>query len=358
MRTRLVALSALLVSFCLATSIWAAEPVEVPLNAAKSLMTGQHPIGLPSFFGPNEHAYAIFKFKDLVPGQRYEATISYESGTDIGFGHSWVDGDPFRSEYWSFTGIGTGTGTGPRRESQQKFLFTVDPKSSCSELYLVFRSHRPMALRVSLQRPSGVTRDSQDRYGYYYVTDFDVDRTAPFLLKRCAAPKPKPVTVVPGGFIDVPLNSTKPATTSTHPAALPSYFGPNDHYYSLFRFVGLVPGQRYEATISFESGTDIGFGHSWVDGNPFGKEYWSFTGIGTGTGTGPRRESQQTYLFTVAPASSSSSLYLVFRSHKPMPLRVSLRYPSGVTRDSQDRYGYYYVTDFDIDRTAPFLLKR
>ncbi|MGB4600472.1 MAG: hypothetical protein WBI04_10950 [Trichlorobacter sp.] len=41
-----------------------------------------------------------------------------------------------------------------------------------------------MPLRISLQRSSGVTKDSQDRWGYYYVTDFDADRTASFLLKH------------------------------------------------------------------------------------------------------------------------------------------------------------------------------
>lgn len=358
MRKLLIGLMGLLVSWYLTGAALAAEFVDVPLNATKAVTTGTHPAGLPGFFGPNDYYYAIFRFTGLAPGQRYEATLSFESGTDIGYGHSWVDGNPFGREYWSFTGIGTGTGTGPRRESQQKFLFSVDSKSNCGEIYLVLKSNKPMALRVALQRPSGVTKNSQDRWGYYYVTDFDADRTSPFLLKRCVGPAPKPAAVLPGGFIDVALNTTKAVTTGAHPVALPNYFGPGDHYYSLFRFIGLVPGQRYEATISYESGTDIGYGHSWVDGNPFGGEYWSFTGIGTGTGTGPRRESQQKFLFTVAPGSSSSYLYLVFRSHKPMPLRVSLQSPSGVTRDSQDRWGYYYVTDFDSDRTSPFLLKR
>lgn len=184
MQKILITLLGLLVSCCLTGGAWAAEVVDVPLNASRSVTTAGHPAGLPSFFGPSEHAYAIFRFTGLTPGQRYEATIGYESGTDIGYGHSWVDGNPFGPDYWSFTGIGSGTGTGPRRESQQTFLFTVDPASSSSSLYLVFRSHKPMPLRVSLQRPSGVDRNSQDRYGYYYVTDFDADRTAPFLLKR------------------------------------------------------------------------------------------------------------------------------------------------------------------------------
>lgn len=358
MRLQQMIVAVTLVIWCMAGPAWSAGVVEVSVGSEKTVTTGPRPAGLPGSFGPAEHSYAIFAFSGLEPGRRYEASIAYESGTDIGFGHSWVDGNPLGKEHWSFTGIGTGTGTGPRRESRQTYLFTVQPQSRCGFLYLVFRSHKPMTVRVSLRHPSGVTRDSRDPFGYYYVTDFDTDRTAPFELKRCDGPAPASAAPAPGSFVDVSLNSTKSTTTSAHPSGLPSFFGPKDHSYSLFRFVGLVPGQRYEATIAFESGTDIGYGHSWVDGNPFGTEYWSFTGIGSGTGTGPRRENRQTYLFTVAPGSSSRSLYLVFRSHKPMPLKVSLRHPSGVTRESRDQYGYYFVTDFDADRTAPFLLKR
>lgn len=140
--------------------------------------------GLPAMFGGAEYFYSVIRLGRLAAGQRYEVTLTFESGTDIGYAHTWVDGNPFGSDFAHFVGIGSGTGTGPKRESQQKFLFTVDPKSSSGDLYLVFRSHRPMPLRVALQRPSGVTKNSQDRWGYYYVTDFDADRTAPFLLKR------------------------------------------------------------------------------------------------------------------------------------------------------------------------------
>lgn len=184
MQTFVIGLIGLLLSCCLTGGVWAAEVVDVPLNATRSVTTGGHPAGLPSFFGPGDYSCAIFRFTGLAPGQRYEATLSYESGTDIGYGHSWVDGNPFGRDYWSFTGIGTGTGSGPRREDHKKFLFTVDPQSSSRALYIVFSSNRPMPLKVALQRPSGVTKDTQDRYGYYYVTDFDADRTAPFLLTR------------------------------------------------------------------------------------------------------------------------------------------------------------------------------
>lgn len=184
MQTFVIGLIGLLLSCCLTGGVWAAEVVDVPLNATRSVTTGGHPAGLPLFFGPGDYSCAIFRFTGLAPGQRYEATLSYESGTDIGYGHSWVDGNPFGRDYWSFTGIGTGTGSGPRREDHKKFLFTVDPQSSSRALYIVFSSNRPMPLKVALQRPSGVTKDTQDRYGYYYVTDFDADRTVPFLLTR------------------------------------------------------------------------------------------------------------------------------------------------------------------------------
>ena len=358
MRSASVGLIGLLIACCLTTASWASGAVELPVGGVKAVSTGQRPAGLPNFFGPGDDSYTIFKLTGLAPGQRYEVTISFESGTDIGYGHAWVDGNPFDKDYWSFTGIGSGTGTGPKREGQQKFLFTVDPKSSCDLLYLVFRSKRSMPLRVSLQRPSGVTRDSQDRYGYYYVTDFDLDRSAPFLLKRCSAEPAKPASTLPTGVVEVPVNGSAAVTTGLRPASLPNFFGPGDYFYTLFKLVGLVPGQRYELTYGFEYGSDIGYGHSWGDGNPFSRDYRHFTGVGTGTGRGPKREDQKKFLFSVAPHSSSSALYIIFSSNRPMPLRVSLQRASGVNKDSQDRYGYYYVTDFDADRTAPFLLTR
>jgi hypothetical protein len=37
-------------------------------------------------------------------------------------------------------------------------------------------------------RLSGVNPNSQDRWGYYFVKDFDADRTSPFLLKLGRTP--------------------------------------------------------------------------------------------------------------------------------------------------------------------------
>lgn len=331
--------------------------VDLPVGGQQSVVTA--PVaGLPSSFGGSDQYYTVVRCRGLIAGQRYELSFSFESGTDIGYAHAWVDGNPFAPDFRSFTGIGTGTGTGTRRESTQTFLFTVAPQSNCDQLYLVFRSSRPMTLRFSLHRPSGVTRDSRDRWGYYYVTDFDVDRTAPFLLTRCQKSAPPKQVPMPGGFVPVPVHGSATVTTAPHPAGLPGMFGPRDYYYTLFKLTGLVPGQRYEATLGYESGTNIGYGHTWVDGNPLGSNYQHFTGIGTGTGSGPHRQSQQKFLFTVAPASSSRDLYVVFSSNRPLPVSFALTLPSGVTRDSQDRWGYYYVTDFDADRTAPFLLRR
>ena len=82
-------------------------------------------------------------------------------------------------------GIGTGTGTREMKGKESKFLFTVDAKSTAAFLYLVLRSSKPWDIAMALaDRLSGVNRDSQDKWGYYYVTDFDVDRTSPFLLTR------------------------------------------------------------------------------------------------------------------------------------------------------------------------------
>jgi hypothetical protein len=100
--------------------------------------------------------------------------------TEIGYATAWVDGDPAGKDFASFVG----NGTGPR----EKFLFTVDPKSTAAFLYLVVRSNKPWRLGVGVSdRASSLTRDSQDTWGYYYVTDFDFDRTSPFLFTRGAA---------------------------------------------------------------------------------------------------------------------------------------------------------------------------
>ena len=158
--------------------------VEVPMNGTRQAdtVTG---FGLPSFFGSAADCYAVFKLGPLAAGKRYEATLTFDAGTDIGYGMSWIDGDPKGKDFSSFVGIGTGTGTREMKGKESTFLFTVDPKSTAAFLYLVIRSNKPWDISMGLaDRLSGVNRDSQDKWGYYYVTDFDFDRTSPFLLTR------------------------------------------------------------------------------------------------------------------------------------------------------------------------------
>ncbi len=159
------------------------------------------------------------------------------------------------------------------------------------------------------------------------------------------------------GFIDLRPGESRSVTTASV-SGLPNFFGGADGFYSIFRMSGLNAGQRYEATMTYEAGTDTGYGHSWVDGNPFGKDYLSFIGIGTGTGTRKIDGKQDKFLFTVARGSMRDTMYVVIRSNKPWPVNFSVASPTGVNRESKDRWGYYYVTDFDADKNAPFLLQR
>ena len=47
------------------------------------------------------------------------------------------------------------------------------------------RSNKPFTFRFGVSdRLSGATANSQDRWSYYFVRDFNADRTSPFLLKR------------------------------------------------------------------------------------------------------------------------------------------------------------------------------
>ena len=142
-------------------------------------------VGLPPAFGSTSQSYAVLRMAPLAPGRRYELTLRYDEGTDISYGHSWVDGDPSGKDWFSFIGLSTTTGTRELKGKEVKFLFSVDGASSSNVMYLVIRSTGPWNLAVGLtDRLSGVTRNSQDRWGYYYVDDFDVSRASPFLLTR------------------------------------------------------------------------------------------------------------------------------------------------------------------------------
>jgi hypothetical protein len=193
--------------FCFATAAFAKMGFEeVPLNSVKQTTTVQG-VGLPSSFGPPEHYYTVFKIFPLVPGKRYEATLVYDAGADMGYGLVWQDGDPSSKDFASFVGIGSGTGTRVMKDKEDKYLFTVDSQSTSNVLYFIVRSYKPWNIRFSVtDRLSGVTRDSQDRWGYYYVTDLDFNKNAPFLLKK-------------GGYVS-------PQTTSGPPAAKIRMIGP------------------------------------------------------------------------------------------------------------------------------------
>jgi hypothetical protein len=334
--------------------------VDVPVNTEKTVTTIQGVAGLPSGLGSAEDYVVILRIAPLAPGTKYEATLTYDAGTDIGYGHAWVDGNPFTSDWASFVGIGTGTGTRELRDKQEKFLFTIDPQSTANTLYLCLRTNKPFTFRFSVSdKLTGVNPNSQDRWGYYFVRDFDTDKTSPFLLKRGQAVVAAQPVAQSGPWVDVPVNTEKTVTTARGLAGLGSGLGSAEDYVAVLRISPFKPGTKYEATLTYDAGTDIGYGHAWVDGNPFTTDWASFVGIGTGTGTREMRDKQEKFLFTVDPQSTANTLYLCLRTNKPFTFRFSVSDKlSGVNPNSQDRWGYYFVRDFDTDKTSPFLLKR
>jgi hypothetical protein len=354
-------LSVLVVAaLALGTGVVFAAPkhIEVPVNGFRQAET-VFGYGLPSYFGPADYHYAVFRLGPLSPGRRYEATLTFDAGTDIGYGTVWVDGDPSGKEYGSFLGTGTGTGTREMKGKETKYLFTVDPKSTAPFLYLVVSSNKPWKVGVSItDRLTGVNPNTQDRWGYYYVDDLDADRYAPFLLTRGAAAVPV-AEAAASGYIDVAPGQVKKAATTSGWTWMPNWLGGPDSFYVVYRLGPFTAGSRYEATLTFDAGTDIGYGISWLDGDPKNRDSLSFVGIGTGTGTREMKGAEAKYLFSVDPKSTAAFLYLVVRTNKPWDHAMGLADRlSGVTRDSQDKWGYYYVTDFDFSKNSPFLLTR
>ena len=361
MKKTFISVVAILVLFV--SALFASPPyVDVQPGSVKSTVTQAGYSWMPGGFGGPNQLYAVFRLGPLAAGKAYAVTLTYDAGTDIGYGHSWVDGDPAGKDYASLVGIGSGTGTRELKGKEDKFLFTVDPKSTSNLLYLLVRTSQAWNLSVGLaDRPAGLTRDSQDRWGYYYVTDFDFDRTSPFLLTRSAgAPPAAEAQASPSGYVELPPNATRPLATAKSFPAMPNFFGGPDAHYAIVHMGPLAAGRRYELTLIFDAGDNVGYSAAWVDGDPLGKDYWSFVGIGTGTGTREMKNKQQKYLFSIDAKSSSGSMYLVVRSSQPWNLSVSLtdRLTPGLTTNSQDPWGYYFVTDFDLDRNSPFLLAR
>ncbi len=335
--------------------------VEVLPGSVKSAVTqGGYP-WMPGPLGGPDQQYAVFRLGPLASGKAYAVTLTYDAGTDIGYGHSWIDGDPAARDWASLVGIGSGTGTRELKGKEDKFLFTVDPKSTSNLLYLLVRTGKPWNLSVGLaDRPAGLSRDSQDRWGYYYVTDFDFDRTSPFLLTRSGAAAPAAAEPPASAYAKLAPNASRPVVTEKSFPAMPNFFGGPDGYYAVLHLAPLAAGRRYELTLTFDAGTNIGYATAWVDGDPLGKEYWSFVGTGTGTGTREMKGKQQKFFFTVDAKSSSTSMYLLLRSNQTWNLSVGLtdRPNPGLTPNTQDAWGYTYVTDFDLDRNSPFLLTR
>ena len=168
---------------------------------------------------------------------------------------------------------------------------------------------------------------------------------------RAARAQSGVVDLAPGGAVAV--------QTAVLPTPVASAFGPQAHPKAVFRLGPLVPGRRYQLTFTYDAGGDVTFAHRWVDGDPFGREWHSFVGIGTGTGTRPMPGKEAKYLFSVDAGSTSRHLFIVLRTSQSFPVKVALTdRPSGLTPQSQDRWGYFFVSDFDADRTSPFLLKR
>ena len=161
------------------------------------------------------------------------------------------------------------------------------------------------------------------------------------------------------GIVDLPPGGSAAVQTSVLSAPVATAFGAPSDPKAVFRLGPLAPGRRYPFTFTYDAGGDVGFSHAWVDGSPFGRDWHSFMGIGTGTGTRPMPGKEAKYLFSVDAGSTSRHLFIVLRTSQPFPVKVALTdRPSGLTPQSQDRWGYHFVSDFDADRTSPFLLKR
>ena len=80
---------------------------------------------------------------------------------------------------------GTGTGTREMIGKQEKFIFSINPNSTANTLFIAMRSNKAFTFSFEVTDIlSGVTPESQDTWGYFYVDDFDADNTSPFLLTR------------------------------------------------------------------------------------------------------------------------------------------------------------------------------
>lgn len=180
-----VLLYSMVVFLAVAAALAAAPgPVNVAVGGEVSLTTVKgYP--LPGFFGGPDRFYSVVRLGPLEPGRRYEFTLTYDAGDNIGYGVSWEDGNPLESNYKHFLGTGTGTSTRVMPGYQEKSLFTVHPNSTSRYLYVVINSSVAWKCRVGITATlSGATPASMNKWGYYFVNDFDANRYSPFLLER------------------------------------------------------------------------------------------------------------------------------------------------------------------------------
>ncbi len=342
-----------------AASVWSSPPY-ADLKAGSTVQARTAPgyTWMPNYLGGPDQLYAVIRIGPLSAGTQYALSLIFEAGTDIGYGVSWCDGDPAGKDCASMVGTGTGTGTREMKGKRATTIFSVDPKSSSDTIFLLVRSNKPWDFSAELvPRPAGLTPSSQDAQGYYYVSDFDADRYSPFLLTR--SPASKPAAKAATAYVEVAPGESKAALTAMAFPSMPNYFGGPDQLYAVFKLAPLAAGRRYAFTLTFDAGTDIGYGITWADGDPLGKDYASFLGTGTGTGTREMKGKKSVFLFTVDAASASRALYVILRSNKPFAVEGGLAEGAGgLTRDSQDAWGYYFVSDFDVDRYSPFKLTR
>jgi hypothetical protein len=161
---------------CLSVSAFSQTPAPGYLDlgvGVETTVVTKSGFKLASAFGPTDQFYAVIKIQPLKPGVKYDATFTYEAGTSIYYGQSWVNGDPGKPDWNSFIGIGSGTGGGAKQPGyENKQLFRIDPKSTSAVIYLVVRSDKPwtFTLRVNEAAP-GITREMKNKYGYYMVDD-------------------------------------------------------------------------------------------------------------------------------------------------------------------------------------------
>jgi len=128
------------------------------------------------------------------------------------------------------------------------------------------------------------------------------------------------------GFHDLQVPSALDVTTVTG-VKLPSFFGAPDQHYAIFKIWPVVHGKRYEATLTFDAGTDIGYATSWGRRRPLGKGFLVLCRNRHGNGNkGPERKRRK------IPVLHRPREH-VERPLRPGPLPQALEHP--LRRDRQ-----------------------